>query len=119
MRLDNRDAENYAGFGIRYNSTVTCETTSRCGYTGILYGDGRWQLLDMDNVAAEGNSMTVRATDWNKLKLLILGNSTGVYRTLWAVSCQQVAIQEEENRISQNQQQRATCSDFRKCKRRR
>ena len=73
MRLDNRDAENYAGFGIRYNSTVTCETTSRCGYTGILYGDGRWQLLDMDNVAAEGNSMTVRATDWNKLKLLILG----------------------------------------------
>ena len=32
------------------------------------------------------------------------GNSTGVYRTLWAVSCQQVAIQEEENRISQNQQ---------------
>lgn len=75
VRLDNRDAENYAGFGIRYNSTVTCETTSRCGYTGILYGDGRWQLLDMDNVAAEGNSMTVRATDWNKLKLLILGDS--------------------------------------------
>ena len=75
VRLDNRDAENYAGFGIRYNSTVTCETTSRCGYTGILYGDGRWQLLDMDNVAAEGNSTTVRATDWNKLKLLILGDS--------------------------------------------
>lgn len=29
----------------------------------------------MDNVAAEGNSYKVRATDWNKLKLLILGDS--------------------------------------------
>lgn len=75
VRLDNREAENYAGLGVRYNSAVTCETTSRCGYTGILYGDGRWQLLDMDNVAAEGTSYTVRATDWNKLKLLILGDS--------------------------------------------
>ncbi|MGN1225295.1 MAG: hypothetical protein ACI4TG_09370, partial [Ruminococcus sp.] len=75
VRLDNRDAENYAGLGVRYNSAITCETSSRCGYTGVLYGDGRWQLLDMDNVAAEGTSYTVRATDWNKLKLLILGDS--------------------------------------------
>ena len=47
VKLSNLEEHNFAGIGIRYNSTVTCEFTSMCGYSGRLYGDGSWKLMDM------------------------------------------------------------------------
>ena len=46
-----------------------------CGYTGRLYGDGSWKLMDMENVAAEGILSQVNPKEWNHLKLIVLGNS--------------------------------------------
>ena len=75
VRLDNLHYDNYAGLGIRYNSSVTCEVTSRCGYSAMLYGDGSWKLLDLDSVAAEGKVRMIQTKEWNRLKLLVLGDS--------------------------------------------
>ncbi len=75
VRLDNMHSDNYAGIGIRYNSAVTCEVTSRCGYSALLYGDGSWRLMDMDSVAAEGRLNRIPGRDWHRLKLLVLGDS--------------------------------------------
>ena len=46
-----------------------------CGYTGRIYGDGSWKLMDMENVAAEGILQHIDPTVWNKLKLMVLGNA--------------------------------------------
>lgn len=59
VKLSNLEEHNFAGIGIRYNSTVTCEFTSMCGYSGRLYGDGSWKLMDMESVAAEGITRTL------------------------------------------------------------
>ncbi|WP_302340387.1 glycosyl hydrolase family 59 [uncultured Ruminococcus sp.] len=75
VRLANLDENNFAGIGVRYNSAVTCEFSSMCGYTGRLYGDGSWKLMDMENVAAEGILSQVNPKEWNHLKLIVLGNS--------------------------------------------
>ncbi|MDE6019372.1 MAG: hypothetical protein K2H01_00015, partial [Ruminococcus sp.] len=75
VRLDNANPGNYAGLGIRYNSAVSCEVTSRCGYSALIYADGTWKLLDMDSVAAEGTLKRVPGTVWHRLKLLVLGDS--------------------------------------------
>lgn len=75
VRLSSLDQHNYAGIGLRYNSAVTCEYTSLCGYSGRIYGDGNWKLMDMESVAAEGLLPHVDPKAWNKLKLIVLGNS--------------------------------------------
>ena len=75
VKLSNLEEHNFAGIGIRYNSTVTCEFTSMCGYTGRLYGDGSWKLMDMESVAAEGIIQHIDPMEWNKLKLMVLGNA--------------------------------------------
>mgnify|MGYP001171205623 CR=1 FL=1 len=75
VRLDNLNPDNYAGLGIRYNSAVSCEVTSRCGYSAIVYANGTWKLLDMDSVAAEGRLKRIPGRDWHRLKLLVLGDS--------------------------------------------
>lgn len=75
VRLANLEENNFAGIGIRYNSAVTCEFSSMCGYTGRLYGDGSWKLMDMENVAAEGILSQINPKEWNSLKLTILGNA--------------------------------------------
>ena len=75
VKLANMEEHNFAGIGIRYNSAVTCEFTSMCGYTGRIYGDGSWKLMDMENVAAEGILQHIDPTVWNKLKLMVLGNA--------------------------------------------
>ncbi len=75
MRLDNINADTYAGLGIRYNSSVSCEVTSRCGYSALIYGDGTWKLLDMDSVAAEGRLQRLPLKEWHRIKLLVLGDS--------------------------------------------
>ena len=75
VRLANLDENNFAGIGVRYTSAVTCEFSSMCGYTGRLYGDGSWKLMDMENVAAEGILSQVNPKEWNHLKLIVLGNS--------------------------------------------
>lgn len=75
VRLDNMHPDNYAGLGIRYNSAVSCEVTSRCGYSALLYGNGTWKLLDMDSVAAEGRLLRIPGRNWHRLKLLVLGDS--------------------------------------------
>jgi len=75
VHLSSQEKHNYAGMGMRYNSAVSCEYTSMCGYSGRLYGDGSWKLMDMESVAAEGLVQQVDLSQWNKLKLLILGNS--------------------------------------------
>lgn len=75
VRLANLEEHNFAGIGIRYNSAVTCEFSSMCGYTGRIYGDGSWKLMDMENVAAEGILQHIDPQEWNKLKLVVLGNS--------------------------------------------
>lgn len=75
VKLANLDEHNYAGIGIRYNSAVTCEYSSMCGYSGRLYGDGSWKLMDMENVAAEGILQHIDPKQWNRLKLIIIGNS--------------------------------------------
>lgn len=75
VRLDNMSPDNYAGLGIRYNSAVSCEITSRCGYSALLYANGTWKLLDMDSVAAEGRLRRIPGKDWHRLKLLVLGDS--------------------------------------------
>ncbi|MBQ8824532.1 MAG: hypothetical protein IJZ64_04795, partial [Ruminococcus sp.] len=75
VKLDNCNQDNYAGFGIRYNSSSTCENSARCGYIGLLYGNGEWKLMDMDEVAAEGQLQNIQTNQWNNLKLLVLGNS--------------------------------------------
>lgn len=75
IKLSTSDPSNYAGIAIRYNSAVTNEYTSLCGYSGRLYGDGTWRLLDMESVAAEGLLTEIDPTSWNNLKLVVLGNS--------------------------------------------
>lgn len=75
VRLANTDKHNFAGIGIRYNSAVTCEYTSLCGYSGRIYGDGSWKLMDMESVAAEGITSGLDPKAWNKLKLIVLGNA--------------------------------------------
>ncbi|MFR4394160.1 MAG: hypothetical protein ACLT29_07740, partial [Ruminococcus callidus] len=75
VKLSNLEEHNFAGIGIRYNSTVTCEFTSMCGYSGRLYGDGSWKLMDMESVAAEGITQHIDPKQWNKLKLVVLGNA--------------------------------------------
>ncbi len=75
VQLSSNESHNYAGIGIRYNSSVTCEYSSMCGYSARLYGNGSWKLMDMENVAAEGLLPHIDPTAWNKLKLVILGNS--------------------------------------------
>ena len=75
VRLDNMSPDNYVGLGIRYNSAVSCEITSRCGYSALLYANGTWKLLDMDSVAAEGRLRRIPGKDWHRLKLLVLGDS--------------------------------------------
>ncbi len=75
VRLDNINADTYAGLGIRYNSAVSCEVTSRCGYSALIYGDGTWKLLDMDSVAAEGRLQRLPLKEWHRIKLLVLGDS--------------------------------------------
>lgn len=75
VKLSSQEPSNYAGVGVRYNSAVTCEYTSMCGYCGRIYGDGSWKLMDMEGVAAEGILSHVDVTDWNTLKLMVLGNS--------------------------------------------
>ena len=75
VRLANLDENNFAGIGVRYNSAVNCEFSTMCGYTGRLYGDGSWKLMDMENVAAEGILSQVNPKEWNHLKLIVLGNS--------------------------------------------
>lgn len=75
VRLDNKNPDNYVGLGIRYNSAVSCELTSRCGYSAIVYANGTWKLLDMDSVAAEGRLKRIPDIHWHRLKLLVLGDS--------------------------------------------
>jgi len=75
VRLDNKNPDNYVGLGIRYNSAVSCELTSRCGYSAIVYANGTWKLLDMDSVAAEGRLKRIPDIYWHRLKLLVLGDS--------------------------------------------
>lgn len=75
VRLDNLNPDNYAGLGIRYNSAVSCEVSSRCGYSAVLYGSGTWKLMDMDSVAAEGRMKRIPGRDWHRLKLLVIGDS--------------------------------------------
>ncbi len=75
VRLANLEEHNFAGIGIRYNSAVTCEFSSMCGYTGRIYGDSSWKLMDMEHVAAEGVLPQLDPTQWNTLKLMVLGNS--------------------------------------------
>ena len=75
IKLCSTDPTNYAGIGVRYNSAVTCEFTSMCGYSGLLYGDGSWKLMDMENVAVEGILSGICVTEWNTLKLMVLGSS--------------------------------------------
>lgn len=75
VRLDNMNSDNYAGLGIRYNSAVSCELTSRCGYSALIYANGTWKLLDMDSVAAEGRLKRIPDVNWHRLKLLVLGDS--------------------------------------------
>lgn len=79
VKLQNMNAENYAALGIRYNSSVTCEYSSMCGYSVRLYGDGSWKLMDMDNVGAEGVLRHALPNQWNSLKLLVLGNAIFVF----------------------------------------
>ncbi len=75
VRLSSREKSNYAGIGIRYNSSSTCKYSSLCGYTGQLYGDRSWKLMDMEQVAAEGTLPDLDVTDWQELKLMIIGAS--------------------------------------------
>lgn len=75
VRLDNMNPDNYVGLGIRYNSAVSCELTSRCGYSALMYANGTWKLLDMDSVAAEGRLKRIPDIHWHRLKLLVLGDS--------------------------------------------
>lgn len=75
VKLANMEEHNYAGIGLRYNSTVTCEFTSQCGYSGRIYGDGSWKLMDMENVAAEGIIQQIDPTAWNHIKLIVIGNA--------------------------------------------
>lgn len=75
VKLSDAEPHNYAGIGVRYNSAVTCEYTSLCGYAGRIYGDGSWKLMDMESVAAEGFLPDIDPTKWNALKLVIIGNS--------------------------------------------
>ena len=75
VRLDNLNPDNYAGLGIRYNSAVSCELSSRCGYSAVIYGSGVWKLMDMDSVAAEGRMKRIPGREWHRLKLLVLGDS--------------------------------------------
>lgn len=75
VRLNTMDPQNYAGIGIRYNSAVTCEISSMCGYSARIYGDGTWKLMDMENVAAEGVLKDINVLDWNTVKLMSLGRS--------------------------------------------
>lgn len=75
VKLANLEEHNFAGIGIRYNSAITCEFSSMCGYTGRIYGDGSWKLMDMENVAAEGILSHIDPKEWNILKLVVLGNS--------------------------------------------
>lgn len=75
IKLSSTEPTNYAGIGLRYNSAVTCEYTSMCGYSGQICGDGSWKLMDMENVAAEGILTQIDPTAWNTLKLMVLGNS--------------------------------------------
>lgn len=92
VKLSNLEEHNFAGIGIRYNSAVTCEFTSMCGYTGRLYGDGSWKLMDMENVAAEGIIQHIDPMEWNKLKLMVLGNAVfffinGSFLTKYTPQC--------------------------------
>lgn len=75
VRLDNMHPDNYVGLGIRYNSAVSCEISSRCGYSAMVYADGSWILTDMDSVAAEGRLKKLPGREWMRLKLLVLGDS--------------------------------------------
>lgn len=75
IKLANMEEHNYAGIGLRYNSAVTCEFSSQCGYSGRIYGDGSWKLMDMENVAAEGIIQHIDPTQWNCVKLIVIGNS--------------------------------------------
>lgn len=75
IRLANLEDHNFAGIGIRYNSAVTCEFSSMCGYSGRIYGDGSWKLMDMENVAVEGILAQINPKEWNTMKLIVLGNS--------------------------------------------
>lgn len=67
--FDSNSPDNYIGIGLRYNSAVTCDYSSECGYQLRIFSDGNWQLRYFDEVVADGNENIISPVEWNTVKI--------------------------------------------------
>lgn len=68
------DEDSYAGLGVRYDSAVTCEVTSNCGFALKLYRSGKWETLFMDEVTSTGEAELFYKDGDNTLTVSAAGN---------------------------------------------
>ena len=67
------DEENYAGVGMRYNSSVTNPESSECGLQLRLYAGGKWELRYMEEVLKEGTAQDYLYAIGHKISIAAMG----------------------------------------------
>jgi len=74
VKLSSNEPDNYVGIGVRYNSAVACEVTSNCGCALKLFGDGKWELLFMDDIVESGKIDSFDAETSHEISVSAAGN---------------------------------------------